>query len=144
LAQEPMITAEARPQVDWLVRGQYPIALSPGPATLVEYRKQGVGRNVRPLDVASEAGHRLAMVRAIALINRAPHPNAAKVFINWTLSREGQAHYSSLLEEYSRRLDVGGPEDMQPDPKVAYRPVNREENQPYVLQAQEILKEMLK
>jgi len=27
----------------------------------------------------------------LSLINRAPHPNAAKVLINWLLSREGQA-----------------------------------------------------
>ena len=26
----------------------------------------------------------------ISLMNRAPHPNAAKVLINWFLSREGQ------------------------------------------------------
>jgi len=26
----------------------------------------------------------------VALVNRAPHPNAAKVFINWLLSRRGQ------------------------------------------------------
>jgi len=26
----------------------------------------------------------------LALLNRAPHPNAAKVFINWLLSRRGQ------------------------------------------------------
>ena len=26
----------------------------------------------------------------LALVNRAPHPNAAKVFINWLLSRRGQ------------------------------------------------------
>ena len=26
----------------------------------------------------------------ISLVNRAPHPNAAKVLINWFLSREGQ------------------------------------------------------
>jgi ABC-type Fe3+ transport system substrate-binding protein len=26
----------------------------------------------------------------VALVNRAPHPNAAKVFINWLLSRNGQ------------------------------------------------------
>ena len=26
----------------------------------------------------------------VTLVNRAPHPNAAKVFINWLLSRKGQ------------------------------------------------------
>ena len=26
----------------------------------------------------------------LGLVNRAPHPNAAKVYINWLLSRRGQ------------------------------------------------------
>jgi ABC-type Fe3+ transport system substrate-binding protein len=33
----------------------------------------------------------------IALINRAPHPNAAKVFINWYLSREGQSVWQKVM-----------------------------------------------
>ena len=27
---------------------------------------------------------------SLSLLNQAPHPNAAKVFINWFLSRKGQ------------------------------------------------------
>ena len=34
---------------------------------------------------------------SLALMNRAPHPNAAKVFINWLLSREGQALFQKLI-----------------------------------------------
>jgi iron(III) transport system substrate-binding protein len=144
VAQEPILVTDGRPQVDPLTRGQFPIAISPAPATMTEYRKQGVGLNVKPLDPQSEAGVRLAMVRSVALINRAPHPNAARVFVNWVLSVDGQKAFAELLEEYSRRLDVGGPADMQPEPAVTYRPVNREENQEYVRQANGILREMLK
>ncbi len=32
----------------------------------------------------------------LARINRAPHPNAAKVFINWVLSREGQLAFQRI------------------------------------------------
>jgi ABC-type Fe3+ transport system substrate-binding protein len=32
----------------------------------------------------------------ITLLNRAPHPNAAKVFINWVLSREGQTAFQKV------------------------------------------------
>src|SRR5438552_15442142 len=34
---------------------------------------------------------------SLALMNRAPHPNAAKVFINWLLSREGQALFQKVI-----------------------------------------------
>jgi ABC-type Fe3+ transport system substrate-binding protein len=144
LAQEPVITRDVRQQVDWLVRGQYPIAMSPNPATITEYRQQGVGLNLQRLAPNSEAGSRLLMVRAIALVNRPPHPNAARLFANWALSREGQALYTKHLEELSRRLDVEGPADKRPDPAASYRPVNREEYAHYLDRVLEILNETLK
>lgn len=42
----------------------------------------------------------------VALINRAPHPDAAVVFINWLLSREGQRYVSEAQLIHSARLDV--------------------------------------
>jgi ABC-type Fe3+ transport system substrate-binding protein len=39
-------------------------------------------------------------------IKNAPHPNAAKVFINWILSREGQQVYGKAFGQATRRLDV--------------------------------------
>ena len=33
----------------------------------------------------------------LALINRAPHPNAAKIFINWYLSRQGQTVWQKVM-----------------------------------------------
>ncbi len=59
----------------------------------------------------------------LVLMNKAPHPNAAKVFINWFLSREGQAnfqkegaHYSPVGAEFSLRMDI---------PKDGIPPKNR-------------------
>jgi ABC-type Fe3+ transport system substrate-binding protein len=44
-------------------------------------------------------------------MNRAPHPNAAKVFVNWLLSREGQTVFQRVMSQPgdsrdSRRIDV--------------------------------------
>jgi len=50
---------------------------------------------------------------AITLVNRAPHPNAAKVFINWFLSRRGQIVYQeSHGDRDSLRADI--PKDKVP------------------------------
>jgi ABC-type Fe3+ transport system substrate-binding protein len=55
---------------------------------------------------------------SISLIRGAPHPNAAKVFINWFLSRKGQIALQSYEDLYgevppnSRRVDI--PKDMLP------------------------------
>lgn len=42
----------------------------------------------------------------MALINESPHPHAARTFINWLLSKEGQTVYSRAWGVQSRRLDV--------------------------------------
>ncbi len=38
----------------------------------------------------------------MALLNRAPHPNAATVFINWMLSRKGQTTLQDVLNSTGR------------------------------------------
>ena len=53
----------------------------------------------------------------IAVVNRAPHPNAAKLFINWFLSREGQLMVQNFGAKHgdgvdSLRIDI--PKDMIP------------------------------
>ena len=42
----------------------------------------------------------------VAIIKNAPHPNAAKVFLNWFLGQEGQETYSRAMGQATRRLDV--------------------------------------
>jgi ABC-type glycerol-3-phosphate transport system substrate-binding protein len=59
----------------------------------------------------------IAGIATMALLNRAPHPNAAKLFINWFLSREGQALHQKLQAEAkapadSLRVDI--PKDYIP------------------------------
>ena len=60
----------------------------------------------------------------IALINRAPHPNAAKVFINWYLSGEGQSVWQKVMNvkeveaSNSMRIDIPK-DDVLPDGRRA-------------------------
>src|SRR5262245_33286223 len=42
----------------------------------------------------------------VAMIKGAPHPNAAKVLVNWFLGQEGQETYSRAMGQATRRLDV--------------------------------------
>jgi ABC-type Fe3+ transport system substrate-binding protein len=64
----------------------------------------------------------------LALINRAPHPNAAKLFINWYLSRAGQSVWQKVMNmkevETSDSMRIDIPKDeVLPDGK---RVVGRE------------------
>ncbi|MGQ9732630.1 MAG: extracellular solute-binding protein [Candidatus Zipacnadales bacterium] len=43
----------------------------------------------------------------VAILARAPHPNAAKLFVDFALSQEGQKLFRDALMAYSARADVG-------------------------------------
>src|SRR6266498_912288 len=50
------------------------------------------GLPVAQISTLKEGGTLTSSGGTLSFINQAPHPNAAKVFINWLLSRAGQAH----------------------------------------------------
>ena len=55
----------------------------------------------------------------MSLMDRAPHPNAATVFLNWLLSREGQAAWQRAVPLPSRRTDISKNEL---DPFIVLKP----------------------
>lgn len=63
-------------------------------------------------------------MEAIYLYNRAPHPNAAKLFINWALTREGQTAFTQQTQIPSRRTDVPVP-DPADYPSTNIEEINR-------------------
>ena len=81
-----------RQVVDWLGAGKFAIALfiSPSRSGLVTAKSQGL-----PVDWFLPQHFKDGVPitggpNNVSLVNRAPHPNAARLFINWFLSREGQ------------------------------------------------------
>lgn len=103
--QKPVITRDRRQLVEWLVRGRYPIALGLNEYVLVNFQKKGVGKNIGAVEDAKTIVYWASGSSGIALFNRAPHPNAAKVYMNWLLSRSGQLEWVKTLTN-SRRVDV--------------------------------------
>ena len=99
--QGVVITSDKRQIVEWLVRGKYPIALGVEPAFLLDFQKKGVGQNVKPAKKSGDDS-----IKAVHLVNKAPHPNAGKVYINWILSEEGQREIVRGFEGVSMRKDV--------------------------------------
>src|SRR5262249_57439103 len=138
-------TRDLRQQVEWGGRGRYPIAVGGDDTFVVEFRRQGLGQQVEPVALYSQLGGRQGPAFGNAmLMNRAPHPNAAKVYLNWLLSQEGQSSWTRNTDRNSRRLDVPGPDRAAPRPGVSYPIVNREENQPYIQRAMELADALFK
>lgn len=118
--QEPFITRDYRLQVDWLARGRYPIAFWARTEGVYEYRRAGAP--IIFLDIKG-AGYMTSGSAGIVLLNNAPHPNAAAIYLNWFLSREGQYIYSKARGYQSMRLDVPTDhldEDILRDPTKTY------------------------
>jgi iron(III) transport system substrate-binding protein len=120
--QEPFITRDHRQTADLLARGTYPIALSLQQQEVG--RLQGEGFPVRyipnppesPDSVTAGFGH-------LGLLDHAPHPNAAKLFVNWLLSQEGQQLWQNAQLQVSVRNDLDDsniPTDWLPKPGVDY------------------------
>lgn len=118
--QEPIITRDQRQQVEWVARGKYSILLGPHVIIMSEFQKAGAPiKHIVPVVEGSWSG---AGGGIISLMNQAPHPAAARVFLNWFLSREGQTVASKAVSEQSRRVDVST-EFIDPD-RLLQRGVN--------------------
>lgn len=93
---------------EWLMTGRFGIGLGIDDDTVNDFKANGIGANVHRLEGApgsiGSAG--------IAVFKNAPHPNAAKVFVNWFLSKEGQKATQDASEEHlpdpvnTRRADL--------------------------------------
>jgi iron(III) transport system substrate-binding protein len=79
-----------RLQTDWLASGKFPISITSKADDVDEAKRQGLPVDVLDAHALKEGAALEAGGTMISLVNRAPHPNAAKVLINWFLSREGQ------------------------------------------------------
>ena len=79
-----------RLQTDWLASGKFPIAITSKADDVDEAKRQGLPVDVLDAHALKEGAGLEAGGTMISLVNKAPHPNAARVLINWFLSREGQ------------------------------------------------------
>ncbi|HLY66846.1 MAG TPA: extracellular solute-binding protein [Chloroflexota bacterium] len=145
--QQLVITQDKRQLAQWVVQGQYPIAVGLSESQMSEFKANGLPIDqVQPLTDSDRGAAVFSSASgSVGLINRAPHPNAARVFINWLLTPEGQQLYSQLSGFNSRRLDVPVVSPQQtPDPARDYVNVETEQAFPNYAKAINIAKEVLK
>ena len=103
--QKIVYTNDRRQLVEWVVRGRYPISVGLNEYFLVIFQEKGLGKNVSEVRDSKTALYWASGSSGIGLFSRAPHPNAAKVYINWLLSRNGQIEWIKT-QTNSRRVDV--------------------------------------
>jgi ABC-type Fe3+ transport system substrate-binding protein len=110
------LTQEMRQSTDWLANGKFAICFFC--SEILKAKSQGLPVDEFPTarwkeSRAISAGN----VGSVALPSQAPHPHAARLFVNWLLSREGQIAFQRAVNtptnsEESMRVDI--PKDMIP------------------------------
>ena len=143
LDQEPVLSRDRNQLTEFMVRGRYPIAIGLNALALQDFQVHGVGRNVKTV-LLPEMDYQ-ASGSAVWLLNRAPHPNAAKLFINWLLSREAQAAWAKELQTNSRfaGIEPGDPHAIVPMGANLLQ-IDAEELLPEIVKTQDLAKQLIK
>jgi len=102
--QISLISTDRRLVADSLARGKVSITIGPTYYSFASYMKAGLP--VKPLPPFAEGTYVSMGNGGPVAIKNPPHPNAARILVNWLLSREGQELYSKALGQATRRNDV--------------------------------------
>lgn len=116
-------SSDQRQLADWLARGTYPVSIGNEDEYLEELQRDGF-----PIVNVYELRDLVAEVRSgqgnVALARNAPHPNAARVFINWLAAKEGLETFArgSLYAKTRKGIDEASflPPEFIPRPGVNY------------------------
>jgi iron(III) transport system substrate-binding protein len=106
LAQEPAVLRDSRQEIDLLGQGKYAICMACNPGTAAQMIEKGVPIAVISPQQTREGGYVSAGSGSVALLRNAPHPEAARLYLNWLLGQEGQTHIARALAYPSERADV--------------------------------------
>ncbi|MGE5216333.1 MAG: extracellular solute-binding protein [Chloroflexota bacterium] len=114
-----------RQMTDWLAQGKFAICI--GCKDSMRAKHQGLPVDDFDTNRWKEGSSFSAGGGSVSVMNQAPHPNAAKVFLNWFLSRKGQMALQKLGDPddpaNSRRIDIPKddiPRDNRMQPGVKY------------------------
>ncbi len=104
--QEATLTTDARQPTEAMARGRYALALGAVDRHILsDFRQQGLGNNLKPVPL-NDLEYMSHSFNSMWLCKDTAHPNAAKLFINWALTRDAGVLWSHNLEDNSRRADV--------------------------------------
>jgi ABC-type Fe3+ transport system substrate-binding protein len=104
--QQITILKDFAQEVDAIGQGRYPVLIGTADFIAIARAKQGVPIAIVDPRQLKEGTDVSPANGAAALFNRAPHPNAAKVYINWLLGKDGQTVFARASGYVSARADV--------------------------------------
>jgi len=106
------VSRDQRLIIDWLAQGKFLLSIFSTNNDIRDARKKGLPVDL--IDAPDDESYMSGGFGHVAVVNKAPHPQAAKVFLNWLLSKEGQLKWQEKSDNNSLRTDI--PKNMLSDP----------------------------
>ena len=103
--QQPTIQRDRRILSDWMARGTHPICLTCHIDAARALIKEGF-KLVEVFELSDMKNRITPTPSLLSFANKAPHPNAARIFVNWLASKEGLELYSRHSQSATLRTDV--------------------------------------
>lgn len=107
-----LLTRDLQQGTDWLAQGKVLFYIGSG-QPIMKAKKQGLPVDLMPHPL-KEGDIMGGGSCCLAVMSKAPHPNATKLFVNWVLSKEGQSAWQKYTEVNSLRVDISK-SDLPPD-----------------------------
>src|SRR5579862_5835558 len=104
--QQLLVMGDYTQEADAIGQGKNPILIGGNDYSVEPLIAKGIPAGVVSAKQLKEGTDLNAGSSGVALFNKAPHPNAAKVYLNWLLTKQGQTGFVRALGYVSARLDV--------------------------------------
>ena len=105
--QESVFYSDAQAATEAVVRNKAVFAVGANlDNRLEQFRQAGLTFDIRPLGRTPKTAHLAYGGTSVAIMSKPVHPNAAKLFVNWFLTKEVQEKLLPLLRHNSRRKDM--------------------------------------
>jgi iron(III) transport system substrate-binding protein len=120
--QRVAVSRDRRQLADWMGRGTHPISIGLSSADIEPMKADGLPVAVVP-EFPEAPGYVASGFGTVGLMDGAPHPNAAALFVNWIMMTEGNEVWNRGQGFVSVRTDVDNvwaPSYVVPKPGLDY------------------------
>ena len=98
------VSRDQRMMIDWVAQGKFLLSVFSTGNDVLDAKKKGLPVDL--IDAPDDESYMSGGFGHVAVLNRAPHAAATRVFLNWLLSKEGQLKWQEKSDNNSLRTDI--------------------------------------
>ncbi|MBM4259816.1 MAG: extracellular solute-binding protein [Deltaproteobacteria bacterium] len=98
------LSRDQRLMIDWVAQGKYELSVFSSNNDVFDAKRKGLPIDI--IDAPDDESYMSGGFGHVGIVNKTPHPAAAKIFLNWLLSKEGQLRWQEKANDNSLRTDI--------------------------------------